>query len=117
MFLSSCFDWFTSRKSTRYILKVKKISLVVYIVPNTADRGSDVGQTSLKLMTKGGSGCFALYVVHYSMYTVHKASPRFSGSRCFGNVNPFRVYAFVIKTDFCEFSKMHNLNFVPELKN
>ena len=38
------------------------------LVPNTADRGSDVGQTSPKLMTMGGWGvCLACNIVHYPM--------------------------------------------------
>ena len=42
------------------------------VVPNTADRGSVVAQTSLNLMTKGWGGCLALYIVNYSMlYSVH----------------------------------------------
>ena len=42
------------------------------VVLNTADRGSDVSQKSPKLMTRGGGGALALYIVHYSMVSCQK---------------------------------------------
>ena len=42
------------------------------VVPNTANRGSDVGQKSSKINDDwGGGGCLVPYIVHYSMIATY----------------------------------------------
>ena len=39
------------------------------LVPNTADRGSGVGQMSPNLKTKGGAGDYTVYTIQYTVYS------------------------------------------------